>query len=116
MGPDPTPVQPSIGRLSVEVPTSGETFHELASPPGVRIEHIVSSDSADPTVQVQDWDEWVIVISGGATLDVAGQRVDLAAGEWMLLPACTPHQVLATQSGTHWIAVHGARSQPADGG
>lgn len=101
--------QPRAGQLSAEVPAAGEACHDLTSLAGVRVEHIVSSDSPDPAVQAQDWDEWVLVVSGAAALDVDGERLELTAGSWVLLPAGTPHRVLQTAAGTHWIAVHGAR-------
>jgi quercetin dioxygenase-like cupin family protein len=96
------------GRLTDQVPAAGEDFHELTSLPGARVEHIVSSATPDPAVQVQDRDEWVLVLSGAARLEVAGQQVALAARDWLLLPAGTAHRVLATEPGTQWLAVHGA--------
>lgn len=98
------------GRLSSETPARGEAFHLLASFSGVRIEHIVSSDSSDTAEQRQDWDEWVLLTAGGAELDVDGQQVRLEPGQWLVLPAGIRHRVLTTTSGSHWIAVHGPAS------
>ena len=95
------------GSLSGEVPSDGEAFHELATVGHVRIEHIVSSRTPDPSLQVQDWDEWVLVLTGHAVLEVEGSHVGLRAGDWVLLGAGTPHRVLTTESGTQWLAVHG---------
>jgi mannose-6-phosphate isomerase-like protein (cupin superfamily) len=100
------------GRLSEQVPPRGETFYELTVLAGARIEHIVSSATPDPALQIQDWDEWVLVLAGAAELEVSGERVHVTAGEWMVLPAGTPHRVLTTAVGTHWLAVH-AFAQPA---
>lgn len=94
------------GRLSGEVPASGETFHPLAVVGTARVEHIVSSGSPDTSGQRQDWDEWVLVVAGAADLEVEGTPVRLDAGDWLLLPAGTAHRVLGTQAGTHWLAVH----------
>jgi cupin 2 domain-containing protein len=97
------------GRLDDPVPASGEAFRTLATlTGGARVEHIVSSASPDPGEQVQPWDEWVLLVAGAATLDVAGERVDLAGGDWLLLPAGTAHRVLATSAGARWLAVHAA--------
>lgn len=104
---------PVVGRLDEHVPATGESFHSLGTLAGVRVEHIVSSDSPDPAPQRQAWDEWVLVVAGAAELDVAGASVPLAAGDWILLPAGTPHRVLRATAGTHWIAVHGP-AQSAD--
>jgi glyoxylate utilization-related uncharacterized protein len=95
------------GRLTDAVPASGEAFHRLADAGTARVEHIVSSDTPDPGEQVQGWDEWVLVLRGAARLDVAGVESDLAAGDWILIPAGTRHRVLSTDAGTHWIVVHG---------
>ena len=102
------------GRLDPTAPPTGERFVELAAVADFRVEHIVSSDSPDPAEQVQDWDEWVLVVSGAAQLEIRGHCHDLSAGDWVLLPAGTPHRVLGTQAGTQWIAVHGHAA--ADGG
>ena len=98
---------PPRGRLSDTVPESGESFHRLVDLGTTRVEHIVSSNTPDPGEQVQGWDEWVVVLRGAARLDLAGVEVDLGAGDWLLIPAGTPHRVLSTDAGTHWIAVHG---------
>lgn len=99
------------GRLAHVVPVVGEDFHPLASLGDARIEHIVSSNTPDPGEQVQEWDEWVLVIRGAANLDIAGVEYDLGPGDWVLIPAGTRHQVRSTEAGTHWIAVHGGAAQ-----
>lgn len=96
-----------FGRLADRVPDAGEDFHDLAAVGGARVEHIVSSATPDVGEQVQDWDEWVLVLAGAATLEVSGRLRDLTAGEWVLLPAGAVHRVLATTAGTQWLAVHG---------
>ena len=100
------------GRLAGDAPDSGEAFLSLATVGGARIEHIVSSDSPDTAEQVQAWDEWVLVVSGSARLGLPGGELALAAGDWVLIPAGTPHRVLATEHGTRWLAVHGPAGGP----
>jgi mannose-6-phosphate isomerase-like protein (cupin superfamily) len=95
-----------IGRLTHDIPRSGEAFHQLARLGTTRIEHIVSSDSPETSPQRQAWDEWVLVLAGTAVLEVDGSSVHVGVGDWLLLPADTPHRVLQTESGTHWLAVH----------
>ena len=97
-----------VGRLRDHVPTSGEDFHTLARVAGTRIEHIVSSDSPDDAVQLQAWDEWVLLLAGAARLEVDGQPLAMSARDWLVIPAGTPHRVLGTEPGTEWLAVHGA--------
>ena len=115
------PTGPTVprGRLSQQVPGAGEAFHALADLGGARVEHIVSSDSPDPAEQVQAWDEWVLVVSGRARLEVPDGELELGPGDWVTIRAHTPHRVLAATAGTHWIAVHApqpAARQPASGG
>jgi cupin 2 domain-containing protein len=89
-------------------PESGETFRPLASLGGVRVEEIVSSATPDTGGQVQDHDEWVVLLEGDATLEVEGVAHHLRTGDWVLLPARIPHRVLRTDRGTRWLAVHAA--------
>ena len=89
-----------------EAPAQGERFVELARLGNTTIETIVSS--ADPSTEIYDQphDEWVLLLGGTAELEVAGARVSLRAGDWLLLPAHTPHRVLGTSDGARWLAVH----------
>jgi cupin 2 domain-containing protein len=87
-------------------PATGERFDTLARVANVQIERITSSAAPDPTPYVQAQDEWVVLLAGEATLDVGGIETRLAAGDWLLLPAGTPHRVLATTAGARWLAVH----------
>jgi len=75
----------------------------------VRIEQILSAASQVPHDYLQDDDEWVVVLAGGAVLDVDGERRTLATGDWAFLPAGVPHAVIETEAGTNWLAV---RLQP----
>jgi quercetin dioxygenase-like cupin family protein len=72
----------------------------------VMVEQIISSSSPDPVEYLQVQDEWVVVLDGAAVLDVDGTEVRLEPGDWVLLPAETPHRVLMTEAGTRWLAVH----------
>lgn len=109
------------GALSQEVPDTGESLRALTTVGGARVEHIVSSDSPDTSEQVQAWDEWVVLVSGSAWLELPEGPVHLGPGDWLVIPAGTPHRVLGAASGTHWIAVHactsveGARDQRTGG-
>jgi len=93
-----------------EPPLTGERFETVASVSSVRIEQIVSSSSPDLAPYDQPQDEWVVLLTGDATLEVAGERLELCAGDHVLLPAHTPHRVLRTSHGAHWLAVHVPRS------
>ncbi len=95
------------GRLAPtdEAPADGERSTVLADAHGFRVEQILSGRLAAPQEYVQDHDEWVVVLAGGAVLEVEGAEHDLVAGDWWLLPAGTPHRLLRTDPGTSWLAV-----------
>ncbi|WP_425425908.1 cupin domain-containing protein [Allochromatium warmingii] len=89
-------------------PTSGECFEQLAACRGVRIERIVSSDQPEPVLYEQEQDEWVCLLQGRAQLLIAGDPVELQAGDHVFIAAHVPHQVLETSSDPPclWLAVH----------
>lgn len=99
---------PRAGRLTTEVPATGEAFHHLVDLPGARVEHIISSAEADDGVQVGPTGEWVLLLQGSADLEVEGVIHPLSVGDWVLLPAGVRHRVVRTERGTHWLAVHAA--------
>ena len=92
-----TPTPGRSGRLGASTaPATGEDFAVLATLGGVRIEEITSSATPDTGVQRQDHDEWVALLAGRAEVEIDGAIRILGAGEWILLPARTPHRVLRT--------------------
>jgi cupin 2 domain-containing protein len=72
---------------------------------GVVVEEIRSGALAAPVDYCADVDEWVVVLAGAATMVVAGETLELVAGDWVLLPADTPHTLVRTDAGTHWLTV-----------
>jgi len=89
-----------------------EQFDALMQSDDVTIERIVSTGQATPEGQwlVQDKHEWVLLVSGGATLSFEGEAsaTQLVAGDYLTIPAGTRHRVERTKSGepTIWLAVH----------
>jgi cupin 2 domain-containing protein len=91
---------------------SQELFQTLAEEKNVRVERIVSEGHAtvDGEWYNQDWDEWIIVISGGAGILFDGEitaRI-LKPGDYVTIPAGCCHRVewTATDKKTIWLAVH----------
>lgn len=78
----------------------------LAHLGGVRVEHILSGRLVGPQRFEADTDEWVVVLAGAARLEVGGEVLALGAGDWVIIPAATPHVVHETEPGTSWLAVH----------
>jgi cupin 2 domain-containing protein len=107
-------MSPRTGNLFAELPApaSGEVFDELLRlqlPRGrVWIERIISSDTPEPTLYDQDQSEWVVLLQGRARLWVAGEERELVGGDYVLIPAHTPHRVIETsaQPCCVWLAVH----------
>ena len=98
------------GRLLAQLPPPGgaESFDALLARPGLRIERIVSHGHASPPGHWYDQaeDEWVMVVTGSATIGFEdGREVDLGPGDWLTLPAHCRHRVLRTAAPTVWVAV-----------
>jgi cupin 2 domain-containing protein len=93
-------------------PTTGEHVVRLADLGRVAVDQILSGRLDGPVDYRQDTDEWVVVLEGGATLDVGDQRLQLGAGDWVLLPAGTAHRLVETHPGTSWLTV----TSPTAGG
>jgi len=102
----PAPASGSNVWDPASVPATGEVFQELARLGRVTIERIVSSEHPETQRYDQSQDEWVVLLRGEASVEVAGKVSRLRAGDSLLLPAHTPHRVLATSKGATWLAVH----------
>ena len=93
-------------------PSAGEVFEELLAGGAFRLERIVSTGQVTPAGEWydQDADEWVVLLSGSATLrfDDPPETFDLAPGDWVLIPARRRHRVerTAADGPTVWLAVH----------
>lgn len=100
--------RPVIGNLHADAapPEQGERFDMLLSHKGLVIERILSTSKIASQQYVQEQDEWVVLLKGSATLDVAGEQVALHDGDYLFLPARTPHTVLTVSDGAMWLAVH----------
>jgi len=93
--------------------TDRERVDLLLDRPGARIERIVSTGQATPPGQWYDQsgDEWVALLAGRATLRLErGALIELAPGDWLLIPAHVRHRVEATSADPPcvWLAVHAA--------
>jgi cupin 2 domain-containing protein len=99
------------GRLlpSSDAPAVGERSEEIAKLGGVVVEQILSGAIAAPVDYDQDHDEWVVLLSGGATLDVGDESLDLVAGDWVWLRAHVRHRLVETVPGTTWLAMRSRR-------
>ena len=97
------------GRLRTgrAAPRDGEETVALATVGGAVVAQILSGRLDAPVDYLADVDEWVLVLEGRAVLEVAGTPVELRAGDWVMLPAHTPHRLLDTEPDTNWLTVTG---------
>lgn len=72
----------------------------------VRVEHILSGRIDQPVEFLQTHDEWVVVLSGAATLVIDDRVHHMGTGDWVCIEGGTPHQLRAVAPGTSWLAVH----------
>ena len=99
-------------------PLADELTESLHQGRGIRIERIVSTGQVTPEGQWydQDGDEWVLLVAGATRLLIEGEarERELAAGDWLLLPAHCRHRVTWTETGppTIWLAIHLSPAEP----
>jgi cupin 2 domain-containing protein len=95
---------PQVGERHEEIAHLGEDA-DLDVRAQVVVEQILSGALPSPVDFDQAYDEWVVVLDGHALLEVGEERVHLVRGDWVLLPAHTPHLLVETEPGTNWLAV-----------
>ena len=88
-----------------------ELFTTLLKRQGIRIERIVSTGQITPddSPYNQDYDEWVLLVTGSAGLWIAGEgELNLLPGDYVLIPAHRSHRVTwtARNEATVWLAIH----------
>ena len=88
-------------------PEHGEVHDPFVEAEGFRVEQIRSGRVATPVEFIQAHDEWVFLVEGAAVMEVADRRVELAPGDWVLLPSNLPHRLPRVEPGSSWLAVHG---------
>ena len=94
-----------------------EVFTEMLRTDQLRVERIVSSGQSSPE---QGWydqaeNEWVLVLSGSATLEIDKKgAVHMTAGDYLHIPAHHKHRVTHTSTDevTIWLAIF-YRGEPA---
>ena len=96
----------------VALPSLAEQFTGLVHGCKFRCERIVSHGHSTPPGEWFDQsdDEWVVLLSGSATLQIEGETTarELHPGDWVLLPAHLRHRVEQTDGAqpTVWLAIH----------
>ena len=89
-----------------------EIFETLFEDKGLKLERIISEGQANPPGQWydQDWDEWVVLLKGGAGILFKGAGVPIALkpGDYIHIPAHKKHRIEWTDphEKTVWLAIH----------
>jgi len=83
-----------------------EVFSTLLQEKNVEIKTIISNTLGTPREFCSDKDEWVVLLSGCAKIEIAGEVVKLTKGSSLFIKANTPHKVLKTKKVAHWLAVY----------
>ncbi len=94
-----------------EPPKEGEVFETLFLKDDIKIVKIISGKIEEPMEFCQEEDEWVVLCKGRALLAVDGRRVELKEGDYIYIPAKTPHTLLEVEEGSLWLAFHFKSSQ-----
>ncbi|MFK5880622.1 MAG: cupin domain-containing protein [Sulfurospirillum sp.] len=91
---------------NIKPPKEGEIFEELYKNESVMIEKIISSNKQTGKLYNQNYDEWVMLMDGEATLETEGEQKVLKKGDFILIAKNSPHKVLQAKEGTLWLCVH----------
>ncbi len=87
-------------------PAEGERFETLLRQRNLQIERIISSTRITPADYQQPQDEWVVLLQGEARLSINGQTQVMRSGDYLFLPAGTPHRVEQVSEPALWLAIH----------
>jgi cupin 2 domain-containing protein len=93
-------------RPVTDAPSAGERIEQVFTLRNMVVEQILSGADVTPEDYLQEQDEWIALLAGHAVLDVGEDRVELEAGDWVLLPAGVRHRLVKVDSGSNWLAVH----------
>lgn len=108
--------------MAAEMPAAlaaGERFESLLQRPGLHLERIVSTGQASPPGfwYEQADAEWVLLLSGAATLRFADEAAarSLQPGDWLYIAPGRRHRVESTDAKTPsvWLALHFAETPDA---
>ncbi len=107
----------AAGNLLAPLPDAraAEQVHVLLAAGGARIERIVSAGQASPEGFWYDQDdtELVVLLAGGAGLEILGEATPrvLTPGDYLILPARCHHRIAWTSRDPPavWLAVHTTR-------
>ena len=83
-----------------------EIFITLFQHKNVKIEKIVSNTIKTPKSFLEDKDEFVVLLKGCAKLKIENEIVKLKSGDYVFIPANTPHTLIKTKKTAVWLAIY----------
>jgi len=84
---------------------NSEIFSTLFQNHSIKIESIRSWLKTPGELYEQEQDEWVLLLTGRACLQVNDQALNLVAGDYCFIPHHTKHQVLSTSNDALWLGI-----------
>jgi len=87
-------------------PLDSEIFETILKHKNVEIKKIISNTLKTPQTFIQKEDEFVVLLKGCAKIEINGEIKKLKAGDFLFIPANTPHTVLKTKKIAVWLAIH----------
>ncbi|NPA11552.1 MAG: cupin domain-containing protein [Epsilonproteobacteria bacterium] len=83
-----------------------ETFETILKHKNVEIKRIVSNTLKTPQTFIQEEDEFVVLLKGCAKIKINNEVKKLKTGDYLFIPANTPHTLLKTKKTAIWLAIH----------
>jgi cupin 2 domain-containing protein len=87
-------------------PINNEFFETVLKHKNVTIKKIISNTLKTPQTFNQKEDEFVVLLKGCAKIEINGVVKNLKAGDYLFIPANTPHTLIKTKKTAVWLAVH----------
>ena len=83
-----------------------EIFKTLLKHKNVTIKKIISNTLKTPQTFNQKEDEFVVLLKGCAKIEINGEIKKLKAGDFLFIPAHTPHTLIKTKKTAIWLAIY----------
>ena len=83
-----------------------EFFETVLKHKNVEIKKIISNTLKTPKTFCQKEDEFVILLKGCAKIEINGEIKKLKSGDFLFIPANTPHTLLKTKKTAVWLTIH----------
>jgi len=83
-----------------------EIFETILKHKNIEIKKIISNTLKTPQTFIQKEDEFVVLLKGCAKIEINGKVKKLKSGDYLFIPANTPHTLIKTKKTAIWLAIH----------